>query len=713
MAKKEDFKTTAEIKVPKKIIDQVIGQEDAVEVMRKAAQQRRHVLLIGEPGTGKSLLGIGLAELLPKEKLVDILAFFNPNDENQPLIRTVPAGKGRELAFRAKMEGMGMFKNQNIFMFVLAIIAMIAPWWIRHEYMKDGAEAASIMFAALFLGGMVFLAAFVIFLNVGKKMGTDKTKVPKLIVDNFKKKQAPFFDATGAHAGALLGDCLHDPFQSFSVVTKFDVIKNKENAFVDVKTELDKHFDKYKTEILKKKERSYEAIFIPKNELSVLGETNGSVSPVEVLSSNRYNHDGEMIKLTTSENKELIVTSEHKVAIWKNEKIEYVEAQDIKEGDEVVSKAEDKYNLDSQAHRDYKTLTSSSIIIDEQDIINTYDKRQQEQCKLYYQYKELKAQNPTWGYKRISKTMGQPEAKTRWWHAGKHIPVPIQTVNWLKEKGLIPLKINNTKLPLVAKVLGATFGDGGIFENLNGIFLSSSNHKDTEEFSNDIQKIFGRTIILNADLREGGEYGHSWCLMNTNRNVIRFFLALGTPKGNKTYKELVVPDWIDFKEEWRDEFYGSLFGSELGVSGSFPRIEFAITGLPHLEKNRLQFMNEIIGYLNSRYINITKRGVDVRPVKTKKGNNENRIYRFILSQTIENLDNFVDKIKINYCNLKKCKLYMAGDRDKRDILLQYLDLRAKGLGAESIMHKLKIDQRYLYKILNNIDVDLEKVEASA
>ena len=214
MAKKEDFKTTAEIKVPKKIIDQVIGQEDAVNVMKKAAQQRRHVLLIGEPGTGKSLLGIGLAELLPKEKLVDILAFFNPNDENQPLIRTVPAGKGRELAFRAKMEGMGMFKNQNIFMFVLAIIAMIAPWWIRHEYMKDGAEAASIMFAALFLGGMVFLGAFVIFLNVGKKMGTDKTKVPKLIVDNFKKKQAPFFDATGAHAGALLGDVLHDPFQS-------------------------------------------------------------------------------------------------------------------------------------------------------------------------------------------------------------------------------------------------------------------------------------------------------------------------------------------------------------------------------------------------------------------------------------------------------------------------------------------------------------------
>jgi Lon-like ATP-dependent protease len=69
------------------------------------------------------------------------------------------------------------------------------------------------MFAAFFLGGMIFLAAFVIFINMGKRM-EGKARAPKLIVDNFKKKQASFFDATGAHAGALLGDVLHDPFQS-------------------------------------------------------------------------------------------------------------------------------------------------------------------------------------------------------------------------------------------------------------------------------------------------------------------------------------------------------------------------------------------------------------------------------------------------------------------------------------------------------------------
>lgn len=205
-----NFKSTSEIPVSKRLIDQVLGQESAVEIMKKAALQRRHVLLIGEPGTGKSMLGLGLAEMLPKEKLVDTVSFPNPNDENTPLIRTLPAGKGRDLIFRARLQTTSSFKNQTILLFIVVLIVSLLPYY----FWKTG-QISDVIFAASMITGIVFIIGFMLFLNLNKRMNVNvKDSVPKVVVDNFNQKHAPFMDATGAHAGALLGDVLHDPFQS-------------------------------------------------------------------------------------------------------------------------------------------------------------------------------------------------------------------------------------------------------------------------------------------------------------------------------------------------------------------------------------------------------------------------------------------------------------------------------------------------------------------
>lgn len=203
-----NFKTTKELKVSKKIVDQVMGQDDAVNLVRKAAAQRRHVLLIGEPGTGKSMLGLALAELLPKEKLVDILAFPNPNDEHQPLIRTVPAGKGRDMVAKSRIKSIGSIKGPNSMMLVFAIAISLLPYW----WWKSG-TISDVIYAALIISGIIVLFGVVMAMNLGRRMNTSKNGSPKVVVDNFKRK-ATFLDATGAHAGALLGDVLHDPFQS-------------------------------------------------------------------------------------------------------------------------------------------------------------------------------------------------------------------------------------------------------------------------------------------------------------------------------------------------------------------------------------------------------------------------------------------------------------------------------------------------------------------
>ena len=123
------YNTTKDIKVSKQIVNQVVGQEEAVHIIKKASKQRRNVLLIGSPGTGKSLIGQALAELLPKEKLLDILAFSNPSDENLPLIKTMSKGKGKEYVAKAKLQSMGSFRTQNIVLFIFIIIAPILPYY--------------------------------------------------------------------------------------------------------------------------------------------------------------------------------------------------------------------------------------------------------------------------------------------------------------------------------------------------------------------------------------------------------------------------------------------------------------------------------------------------------------------------------------------------------------------------------------------------------
>ena len=70
--KKVEINSTADVPIPKNLVDQVIGQEAASIVVRKAAEQRRHVIMVGEPGTGKSMLARSMTEFLPKEQLEDI-----------------------------------------------------------------------------------------------------------------------------------------------------------------------------------------------------------------------------------------------------------------------------------------------------------------------------------------------------------------------------------------------------------------------------------------------------------------------------------------------------------------------------------------------------------------------------------------------------------------------------------------------------------------
>ena len=106
-----DFKTTEDVPIPERLVDQVIGQDAGSIVIRKAAEQRRHMMMIGDPGTGKSMLARSMTELLPKDKLEDILCYPNEDDENEPRVRTVPAGRGDRIV-KTQKEAIGFRKKK-------------------------------------------------------------------------------------------------------------------------------------------------------------------------------------------------------------------------------------------------------------------------------------------------------------------------------------------------------------------------------------------------------------------------------------------------------------------------------------------------------------------------------------------------------------------------------------------------------------------------
>lgn len=81
----EDFDTTAEILIPDDPLKRVIGQQEAVALARLAARQRRHFLLVGPPGTGKSMIAQALSLHLPGVT-EEVRVVHNPENPERPLV---------------------------------------------------------------------------------------------------------------------------------------------------------------------------------------------------------------------------------------------------------------------------------------------------------------------------------------------------------------------------------------------------------------------------------------------------------------------------------------------------------------------------------------------------------------------------------------------------------------------------------------------------
>ncbi len=208
---REGIVDTGRVELPELLIDEVIGQEEAVEVAKKAARQGRNLLLLGDPGTGKSMIAKAMAQILPDRELEEVALFPNVKDANQPLVKTYKGGEGR-----AEVGEFARLARRRTRVFAAL------------EWLLMGALMAAGIYALVALGGfpglmlmLMCLLISVIFFSVARQVQVKANKlIPNMLIERpAGLSPAPYVDATGSHAGALLGDIRHDPFQSGGMET--------------------------------------------------------------------------------------------------------------------------------------------------------------------------------------------------------------------------------------------------------------------------------------------------------------------------------------------------------------------------------------------------------------------------------------------------------------------------------------------------------------
>jgi len=166
------------------------------------------MLMIGDPGTGKSMLARSMTDLLPKDALEDVLVYPNEDDENVPRVRTVPAGRAERIvkvqkeAIRQQRE-----KSQRMLFIAFAAIGFL---------LLIAALQSGDLFTLLF-GGFLLVFGYMF---IRSRLGAvDDSRIPKVLVKHDLNELPPFVDATATLSGSLLGDVRHDPFQSGGMET--------------------------------------------------------------------------------------------------------------------------------------------------------------------------------------------------------------------------------------------------------------------------------------------------------------------------------------------------------------------------------------------------------------------------------------------------------------------------------------------------------------
>ena len=202
----------------------MIESDDVKDKLMKAAFLKKNVLLIGNPGTGKSFMAESLSEILQKQDLEDVICANNSKDFTNPVIRSFPAGKSEEVFKKTYMMRIEEIKTRNKPNFYAAIIILVLGVIFAIYISISGLQLGAII---IFLITIIVAALFYKYSNMGKESNTirwTQDVIPGILISHNTTDKTPFIKATGSTYEDLFGYINNSPI--------YEILKSPSNQMV-------------------------------------------------------------------------------------------------------------------------------------------------------------------------------------------------------------------------------------------------------------------------------------------------------------------------------------------------------------------------------------------------------------------------------------------------------------------------------------------------
>ncbi|MHA1505576.1 MAG: intein-containing RctB family protein [Candidatus Asgardarchaeia archaeon] len=264
-----------------------------------------------------------------------------------------------------------------------------------------------------------------------------------------------------------------------------------------------------------------------------------------------------------------------------------------------------------------------------------------------------------------------------------------QIVKYLKDRGLLPLRWEDPKVGVLARILGFALGDGNLTYMSGRLTLTFyGEEEDLKELKRELEdlgiksSLYVRRREYSINTAWDGHYegkSNSAQLRISSRSFALLLHKLGMPLGKKTESVYHVPRWISEGPKWvKRNFLAGLFGAD----GS--KVEFKhYTPLPinltqakkeELKENLLEFLNDITALL---------REFGVKTIVYEIRSNEGRVTYRLSVVGEESIRRFLGHIGYEYSLEKKIKGLLA-----YEYLRKKKKVKEERRGSEKIARKV-------------------------